>query len=111
MGRGLPRSAVTKPLDRKASTMSEPTACARAHPCPDPSYCDSCDLLVGLEGFHVIEMAKTSVACQRDGTTSLPRAWDHLGLSVSMLGLARFVNGDTLALPVGGALDDEGVRA
>jgi len=51
------------------------------------------------------------VACQRDGTTSLPRAWDHLGLSVSMLGLARFVNGDTLALPVGGALDDEGVRA
>jgi transposase len=39
--------------------MSEPTACARARACPDPAYCDSCDLLVGLDGFHVIEVAKT----------------------------------------------------
>jgi transposase len=39
--------------------MSEPTACAHARPCPDPSYCHSCDLLVGLDGFHVIEVAKT----------------------------------------------------
>jgi len=37
--------------------MSEPTACRRARPCPDPSYCASCDLLVGLDGFHVIEVA------------------------------------------------------
>jgi transposase len=39
--------------------MSEPTACRRARPCPDRSYCDSCDLLVGLDGFHVIEVAMT----------------------------------------------------
>ena len=39
--------------------MSEPTACDRARACIDPSYCESCDLLVGLDGFHVIEVAKT----------------------------------------------------
>lgn len=39
--------------------MSEPTACRRARSCPDPAYCDSCDLLVGLEGFHVVEVAVT----------------------------------------------------
>lgn len=38
------------------------------------------------------------VACQRDGTTLLSRGWDHLDVSVSMLGLAGFVNGN--ALPV-----------
>ena len=36
--------------------MSEPTACARARSRPDSSYCDRCDLLVGLDGFHVIEV-------------------------------------------------------
>jgi transposase len=45
--------------------VSEPTACARARSCPDPSstaaYCDRCDLLVGLEGFHVLDVA------ERDG--------------------------------------------
>jgi hypothetical protein len=34
------------------------------------------------------------VACQRDGTTSLPRAWDHLEVSVSISGPVRGVNGD-----------------
>lgn len=38
--------------------MSEPTACSRARWCPDPSYCDRCDLLVGLAGFHVVEVAE-----------------------------------------------------
>lgn len=32
--------------------MSEPTACDAARSCPD-SYCDRCDLLLGLNGFHV----------------------------------------------------------
>lgn len=39
--------------------MSEPTACGRARSCPDRSYCVSCDLLVGLDGFHVIGVVKT----------------------------------------------------
>ena len=34
----------------------------------------------------------SSVACQRDGTTVLPRAWDHLEVSVSMVGLPMGVN-------------------
>ncbi len=38
--------------------MSEPTACARARSRPDPSYCDRCDLLVGLDGFHVLEVVE-----------------------------------------------------
>ena len=38
--------------------MSQPTACDRARSCPDPTYCQRCDLLVGLEGFHVIEVAQ-----------------------------------------------------
>ena len=42
--------------------MSEPTACAPARSCPDPSvaaaYCDRCDLLVGLDGFHVLDVAE-----------------------------------------------------
>jgi transposase len=42
--------------------MSEPTACAAARCDPSPSYCDNCDLLVGLEGLHV-----TSVDRDEDG--------------------------------------------
>jgi len=38
--------------------MSEPTACDRARSCPDPFYCQRCDVLVGLDGFHVIEVAE-----------------------------------------------------
>ena len=56
-----------------------------------------------------------SVACQRDGTTSLPRAWDHLEVSVSIVDLALGVNADApgggFSLSVGGAFDDEGVGA
>jgi hypothetical protein len=55
------------------------------------------------------------VACQRDGTTSLPRAWDRLEVSVSIVGLVVGVNVGALvvpvSLPVGGAFDDEGVCA
>ncbi len=36
--------------------MSEPTACDRARSCPDPSYCQRCDVLVGLVGLHVVEV-------------------------------------------------------
>ena len=38
--------------------MSEPTACPRARSSADPSYCDRCDLLVGLGGFHVLEVTE-----------------------------------------------------
>ena len=38
--------------------MSEPTACTAARPCPDPRYCDRCDLLVGLPGFHVLAVSE-----------------------------------------------------
>lgn len=46
----------TKQTDRKASTLSEPTACSQARN-HDSSYCSSCDLLVGLHGLHVIGVA------------------------------------------------------
>jgi transposase len=42
--------------------MSEPAACDRARSCPDPSsrqsYCQRCDVLVDLDGFHVVEVAE-----------------------------------------------------
>lgn len=38
--------------------MPEPTACARARSYPDSDYCDRCNLLVGLDGFHVIDVAE-----------------------------------------------------
>jgi len=41
--------------------VSEPTACDRARSCPDPSYCERCDLLVGLDGFHVLEVVRDEV--------------------------------------------------
>ncbi len=49
-------SGATKQPDRKASTVSEPTACSRAR--SDSCYCSRCDLLVGLDGFHVVEVAE-----------------------------------------------------
>ncbi len=57
----------------------------------------------------------SGVACQGDGTTSLPRAWDHLEVLVSIAGLAFGVNagapGGSASLSVGGSFDDEGVGA
>jgi hypothetical protein len=38
--------------------MPEPTACARARSYPDADDCDRCNLLVGLDGFHVIDVAE-----------------------------------------------------
>jgi transposase len=36
--------------------MTEPTACCAAR-CPSPTtYCDNCDVLVGLEGLHVLKV-------------------------------------------------------
>jgi transposase len=35
--------------------MTEPTACCAAR-CPALPYCSNCDLLVGLEGLHVLEV-------------------------------------------------------
>src|SRR6266508_2503937 len=48
----------TKLIDRKAPTVSQPTACPRARSCSDPSYCTRCDVLVGLPGFHVTEVVE-----------------------------------------------------
>ena len=54
-----------------------------------------------------------AVACQRDGTASLPRVWDHLDVSVSIAGLAFGVKAgalvESVSLPVGGSFDDQGV--
>jgi hypothetical protein len=59
--------------------------------------------------------AAPHVACQRDGTASLPRVWDHLEVSVSIAGRGLWVNGAArgavFSLSVGGAFDDEGVGA
>ena len=39
--------------------MLEPTACERARPASEtPCYCSRCDLLVGLDGFHVIDVGE-----------------------------------------------------
>lgn len=39
--------------------MLEPTACDRSRPRPEhPCYCQRCDLLVGLAGFHVIDVSQ-----------------------------------------------------
>ena len=72
--------------------------------------------LADLEGAIAQDLKKAeaeanNVACQRDGTTVLPRGWDHLEVLSSMADLVSGVNGDAPALPVGGAFDDEGVRA
>ena len=58
---------------------------------------------------HESIFAQTPVACQRDGTTVLPWAWDHLDVLASMAGLVSGVKGGAPALAVGGASDDEGV--
>lgn len=40
--------------------MCEPTAHDCAHSCSARDYCSRCDLLVGLKGMHVIEVADRS---------------------------------------------------
>jgi deazaflavin-dependent oxidoreductase (nitroreductase family) len=49
-------------------------------------------------GVQVGTRRFTAVACQRDGTTGLPRPRDHLGVDVMVIGSPRWVNQDT---PVG----------
>ncbi len=36
--------------------MTEPTACCAARCCSPIAYCDNCDLLVGLDGLHVLDV-------------------------------------------------------
>ncbi|MFK5635978.1 hypothetical protein [Ornithinimicrobium sp. LYQ103] len=40
--------------------MDQPTACCRGgqDAARDLSYCDNCDLLVGLDGYHVLDVAR-----------------------------------------------------
>jgi transposase len=52
------RSIATKQIDRKASTVSEGTACSSA--LIDRCYCSRCDLLVGLEGLHVLAVEEVT---------------------------------------------------
>jgi hypothetical protein len=43
--------------------------------------------VVGTATDEVLaDLGEHFVACQRDGTTSLPRAWDHLEVLVSITG-------------------------
>ena len=44
----------------------EPTSCCRAL-CADGPYCHNCDLLVGLDGYHVLDVARGP-----DGLTPSP---------------------------------------
>ena len=39
---------------------------------------------VDTDGMTFIVGGIRGVACQREGTTVLPRAWDHLGAGLSM---------------------------
>lgn len=38
--------------------MSDPTRCGCARACSTRPYCDNCDLLVGVDGYHVLEVAE-----------------------------------------------------
>ncbi len=44
--------------------MTEPTVCGRTRGCADTftGYCDNCDLMVGLDGLHVVEVARAGAA-------------------------------------------------
>ena len=50
------------PLSSRTSTMSHPTCCC----CVSLDRCDRCDLLVGLEGFHLMSVARTPDALVLD---------------------------------------------
>ncbi len=53
--------------------MSEPTACGGARCDVDSPYCSRCDLLVGLNGLHVLEVAEdTEAGVLRVKVESLP---------------------------------------
>ena len=42
--------------DLKDLDVSDPTGCGCARACSTLSYCDGCDLLVGLPGLHVTDV-------------------------------------------------------
>ena len=49
---------------------------------------------------HHVDGNNTDVTCQRDGTTVLPRAWDHLEVLLSIVSSGGGVNADAPALAV-----------
>ena len=55
-------SGLLPPLSSRTSTMSHPTCCC----CASLDRCDRCDLLVGLEGFHLMSVARTPDALVLD---------------------------------------------
>ena len=54
-------SGLLPPLSSRTSTMSHPTCCSVSL-----DRCDRCDLLVGLEGFHLMSVARTPDALVLD---------------------------------------------
>ena len=54
-------SGLLPPRSSRTSTMSHPTCC-----CASLDRCDRCDLLVGLEGFHLMSVARTPDALVLD---------------------------------------------
>ena len=55
-------SGLLPPRSSRTSTMSHPTCCCSA----SLDRCDRCDLLVGLEGFHLMSVARTPDALVLD---------------------------------------------
>ena len=55
-------SGLLPPLLSRTSTMSHPTCCCSV----SLDRCDRCDLLVGLEGFHLMSLARTPDALVLD---------------------------------------------
>ena len=55
-------SGLLPPLSSRTSTMSHPTCCCSV----SLGRCDRCDLLVGLEGFHLMSVARTPDALVLD---------------------------------------------
>ena len=49
---------------------------------------------------NITVFATVHVTCQRDGTTVLPRAWDHLEVLLSIVSSGGGVNADAPALAV-----------
>ena len=57
-------SGLLPPLSSRTSTMSHPTCCCSV----SPGRCDRRDLLVDLEGFHLVSVARREcgLACDRE---------------------------------------------